>query len=98
MNTVNISLPENMYKDVKKMLSGRGYSSVSELVRDALRKILYSGTTESGFSKEFENEVYESSAQSPKKDIVLKTNRDIDKYFRKFPKGAGIRRKRNVKN
>lgn len=98
MNTVNISMPENMYKDVKKMLSGRGYSSVSELVRDALRKILYSGTTESGFSREFENEVLESSAQSPRKDIVLKTDRDINKYFREFRKKAEIRKKRDVKN
>lgn len=86
MNTVNISLPESMYKDVKKMLSIRGYSSVSELVRDALRKILYSGTTESGFSREFENKVLESAAQSPGKDIVLKTDQEINKYFRKFRK------------
>lgn len=93
MNTVNISLPENMYKDVKKMLSGRGYSSFSEFVRDALRKILYSGAAESGFSREFENEVFKSTAQSPRKDIVLKTDQDIDKYFRKFPKRAEIRRK-----
>lgn len=98
MNTVNISLPENMYKDVKKMLSGRGYSSVSELVRDALRKILYSGTTESGFSRDFENEVLESTAQSPRKDIVLKTDQDIDKFFSKFRKKAEIRRKKNAKN
>ena len=97
MKAVYISLPENMYKDVKKMLSGRGYSSVSELVRDALRKILYSGTTESGFSREFENEVLESAAQSPRKDIVLKTNQDINKYFRKFRRRAEIRR-RDAKN
>ena len=98
MNTVNISLPENMYKDVKKMLSGHGYSSVSELVRDALRKILYSGTTESGFSRKFENEVLESAAQSPRKDIVLKTDQDINKYFRKFHKRVDIKRKRDAKN
>ena len=98
MNTVNISLPENMYKDVKKMLSGRGYSSVSELVRDALRKILYSEITESGFSWEFENEVLESAAQSPRKDIVLKTDQEINKYFRRFRKKAEIRKKRDVKN
>jgi len=98
MNTVNISLTENMYKDIKKMLSGRGYSSVGELVRDALRKILYTETTESGFSREFENEVFDSAAQSPRKDIVLKTDRDINKYFTKFRKKAETRRKRNAKN
>lgn len=98
MNTINISLPENMYRDVKKISSNRGYSSVSELVRDALRKILYSEVTTSGFSREFENEVLESSAQSPRKDIVLKTNQDINKYFRKFSEKAGVRKKKDAKN
>lgn len=97
MNTINISLPENMYKDVKKMLTSRRYSSVSELVRDALRKILYSQTSESGFSREFENEVLESSAQSLRKDIVLETERDIDRYFRKL-RGKKAAKKRNAKN
>lgn len=97
MNTVNISLPENMYKDVKKMLTSRRYSSVSELVRDALRKVLYSQASESGFSRKFENEVLESSAQSLRKDIVLETERDIDKYFRKL-RGKTVVKRRNAKN
>ena len=80
------------------MLASRGYSSVSELIRDALRNILYSGATTSGFSREFENEVLASSAQSSREDVVLKTDQDIDEYFRKLPKRAKILKGKNAKN
>lgn len=39
--TINISLPNSMYQDAKRHLEKRGYISVSELIRDVLRNMLY---------------------------------------------------------
>lgn len=39
--TINISIPKQMYEDAKVFVKKNGYSSVSELIRDALRRILY---------------------------------------------------------
>lgn len=39
--TINISLPKSMYQDAKRLLEKRGYISISELIRDVLRDILY---------------------------------------------------------
>lgn len=65
------------------MLEQRGYASISELVRDALRKTLYKEEiTENGFTKEFEDEVLRSAAESDENEIVLETEKDIDNYFR----------------
>ncbi len=46
ITTVNISLPKSMYEDAKKMLARFGYASISELVRDAIRKKIYPELTE----------------------------------------------------
>jgi metal-responsive CopG/Arc/MetJ family transcriptional regulator len=43
--TVNISIPLGLYRDAKVYAKENGYSSISELVRDALRRILYQKTT-----------------------------------------------------
>ncbi|MBI4991450.1 hypothetical protein HZB96_05145 [Candidatus Gottesmanbacteria bacterium] len=39
--TINISLPKTMYQDAKRYVEKKGYMSISELIRDALRNILY---------------------------------------------------------
>lgn len=70
-----------MYQDAKKALVAKRYSSVSELIRDALRKTLYSEITENGFTKEFENYVLESSQETEKDDLVFKTEKDLKRYF-----------------
>lgn len=67
--TINISLPKSLLDDVKKMLSARGYSSVSELVREALRDMVYPNLTENGFTPEFEEEVLRRAAESTENDI-----------------------------
>lgn len=80
--TINISLPEKMYKDVKKMVSKQKYSSVSEYIRDALRGFLYKKEiTENGFTSEFEDEVLKSAAEPIENDYVLETDKDIKNYF-----------------
>lgn len=70
-----------MYQDAKKILSKRGYASISELIRDALRDALYPKITENGFTPEFEEEVLKSAAESRKNDIKLRTEKDIENYF-----------------
>ena len=70
-----------MYDDAKKALSLRGYTSISELVRDALRDILYPRLTENEFTPEFEEAVLRSEALPVKDDYVLKTDKDVSDYF-----------------
>lgn len=41
ITTINISLPKNLYEEAKKFAVKYNYSSVSELIRDALRHTLY---------------------------------------------------------
>jgi len=81
MATINISLPQAMYEDAKKMLAKKHYATISELIRDALRKLLYQGITENGFTNEFEDFILQASNESQKKDIVLETEEDIKNYF-----------------
>lgn len=81
LTTINISLPVDMYKDAKRALIAKRYSSVSELIRDALRKTLYGEITENGFTKKFEDLVIEASREPEKNDIVFKSEQDFRAYF-----------------
>ena len=58
--TINISLPKKMLADAKKAVKDRQYTSISELIRDTLRRDLYPQLTENGFTPEFEEEVLEA--------------------------------------
>lgn len=73
-----------MYKDAKKAVSLRGFSSISEFIRNALRNSLYPKLTENGFTEEFEEEVLKSAAEPIDNDIVLKTDKNIHDYFIKL--------------
>ncbi|MDO8340458.1 MAG: ribbon-helix-helix domain-containing protein [Candidatus Woesebacteria bacterium] len=96
--TINISLPEKMYKDAKNLSKNEGYSSISELIRFALRGILYpSGLTVNGFTPEFEDLVLESAKEPIKNDIILKNDKDIHDYFINLKIPTKIN-SRNVKN
>lgn len=68
MATVNISIPDSMYIDAKKVVVKKGYASLSELVRDTLRKIIYPEVTENGFTPEFEEEVLKAAAEPIEND------------------------------
>lgn len=94
MTTINISLPTSLYKDIKKTIKQRGYSSVSELARDGFRKIIYQqeGLTENGFTPEFEEEVLKAAKEPLENDIVLETDEDIDKFFDELHKKVEKRR------
>ncbi|MBI3577450.1 hypothetical protein HY086_05430 [Candidatus Gottesmanbacteria bacterium] len=92
--TINISLPKSMYADAQKSLGVRGYASISELIRDALRRLLYPQVTENGLTPEFEEAVLRSEAQPRKDDYVLKTDKEVEDYFLrlKLPKKRGKKR------
>lgn len=81
MSTINISLPKNMYEDAKKILVAKRYASISELIRDALRRVLYENITENGFTNQFEDEILHAASESTDKELLLKTDKDIEKYF-----------------
>ena len=49
-----------MYIDAKKMADQRKYTSISEFIRDAMRRMLYPQLTENGFTPEFEEQVLEA--------------------------------------
>lgn len=86
MNTINISLPKSLYRDAKQVAREKGYSSISELVRDGLRRVIYPELTENGFTPEFEEAVLRSAKESVDEKDVWETPEDIDKYFTKLHK------------
>ncbi len=90
--TINISLPKTMYQDAKRLLARRGYTSISELIRDSLRNELYPKVTVNGFTPEFEEEVLKSAAEPRKNDIQLRSDGDVENYFLhlKFPRKKSI--------
>lgn len=90
MTTINISLPKSMLEDAKKATKGRRYASVSELIRDSLRAVLYPGLTENGFTPEFEEEVLRSEKEPMENDIVLETEKDVRNYFLHLKKPAKL--------
>lgn len=75
-----------MHQDAKKIIEERGYSSLSELIRDALRRMLYQPLTENGFVQSFEDEILRTSAIPTKNDKVWKTEKDVKDYFEKLRK------------
>ena len=82
--TVNISMPVGLYAGVKTAIKERGYTSVSEVIRDAVRRLLYPQLTTNGFTREFEESVLEAAGEPIENDIMLKTEEDIDNYFLKL--------------
>ena len=82
LTTINISLPKSLYADARKKVSQRGYASISELIRDSLRRHLYEEEiTINGFTKAFEDHVLEAEKEPEENDVVLETKQDIDKFF-----------------
>lgn len=92
MTTINISLPKSLLEEAKKTIKQKHYASISELMRDALRKLLQeedpNAISVNGFPNWFEDMVLEREKESDKNDIVLESPEDIDYYFRylKLPK------------
>ncbi len=89
--TINISLPIKLYKAAKKLVAEEKYHSISEVVRAGLRRVIYDADkiTENGFTGWFEDAVLESAAEPINKSVILKTDEDIDKYFKKLHNKIG---------
>lgn len=96
--TVNISLPREMYKDAKRVVKERRYASVSELVRESLRKVIYNleEITENGFPVWFEDRVLEAVKEPIDKSKTIETNKDLENWFAELHKKVEARR--NAKN
>ena len=92
MMTVNISLPASLYGDIKKTIKERGYSSVSELVRDAVRRVLYPELTKNGFTPEFERMVLEAAKEPIDKSKTIETDEDLENWFAELHKKVEVRR------
>ena len=86
--TINISLPKQLYKSAKKLVAEEKYSSISEVVRAGIRRVLYDADkiTENGFPGWFEDKVLESAQEPVKKSNVWETKADIEKYFKELHK------------
>ncbi len=86
MKTINISLPKAMLDDAKKVLKRKHYASMSELMRDALRKELENQEiTENGFTTGFEKEVLWAAAGEDSGEVWEKPE-DVDKFFDRMDK------------
>ena len=74
MTTINISLPERLKEQAETLVKSGFYTSFSDLVRDSLRKIVSQNKYDL-WAEETKKEVKERKA------VVLKTKKDIKKYF-----------------
>lgn len=80
--TTNISLPEELADLTKKQVEKGYYTSISEVIRDALRKLLFSSEPVPTFkmSKKTENMVREAQKNYEEgKTISLEDVDDLDK-------------------
>lgn len=59
-----------MYKDAKEQVKKRGYTSISELFRNAMRTVLYPQLTVNGFTPEFEEYVLQAEKEPMEHDLV----------------------------
>src|SRR6266498_3180698 len=98
MTTINISLPREMYKDVKRAVKYDKYTSVSEFIRSALREVLYEEVTENGLTPAEEYEILEIAATPDDNDIVLETEEDITNYFRHLREPKKVNKRVNDKS
>lgn len=86
MTTINISLPKDMLEEAKKVVKSKHYASISELMRDALRKELKKQEiTENGFTREFEDQALMSAGGEDSGEVWEKPE-DIDRFFDRIDK------------
>jgi Arc/MetJ-type ribon-helix-helix transcriptional regulator len=79
MTTINVSIPTDMYKRAKNAIPSGGYASISELIREALRKMLY--TTNQTEPTSFEKKVIDAESSSSSDDIILNTDSEMKSFF-----------------
>jgi Arc/MetJ-type ribon-helix-helix transcriptional regulator len=95
MMTINISMPKAMYADAKKKVAARRYASISELIRDGVRAILYPNITVNGFTKEFEDSVLKSEKEADAGNVIEWNGKESDlvRAYEKDPKNFDLHTK-----
>jgi len=81
LTTINISLPEKMYKDVRSLAKNQSYSSVSEVVRDALRKLMNTSYSIDSTPQYLVDAAIAAEKEPVQDDVMLESEEDIDSYF-----------------
>jgi len=86
--TINITMPKKLKSEVDKQVKTGFYTSVSEFIRTAIRSVLSTDTDipyGPAFSPRAEKQILKAEKQALRnrnKNIVLKTNQDIEAFFR----------------
>jgi len=68
--TINISMPKGLYAQAKRQAKKYHYTSISEVIRDALRWWMNDNLTRNGFTPQFETAVLRSAKSPVENDIV----------------------------
>jgi len=76
--TINISLPTQLKEQAQDLIDNGHFSSFSDLVRTALRNLVTSHKDYDKMADEAWNEYKNGKA------VELKTDEDIEQYFRKL--------------
>ena len=85
MQTINISLPRNLFEEIKLQTKEGTYASVSEFFREAARHLLRLSNT--NLTPEAESEILQIAAGSAKKDLVFDTSKtSVKDIFKKLVK------------
>lgn len=75
MTTINISLPVQLKTEAKALVDEGFYVSFSDLVRDALRNLVFKSKYDLLYRQAKEDEKNGEA-------VVLKNKKDIDKYMK----------------
>lgn len=81
MPTINISLPAQLKAQAEELVAAGEYVSFSDLVRDAVRKLLYRDNT---YLDKLVREAEEDRKAG--RSIVMRTNEDIDAFLEEMMK------------
>jgi Arc/MetJ-type ribon-helix-helix transcriptional regulator len=85
MQTINISLPKNLFEEIRLQTKEGTYASVSEFFREAARHLLR--LSNNNFTPEAESEILQISAGSVKKDLVFDNSKTpVKDIFKKINK------------
>ncbi len=95
MTTINVSLPISLYSKTKDYAKNYSFASVSEVIRQALRKMIgIEELTENGFTKKAEQGIL--SAAKDKPIMAYRKGEDYDAFMDKLlRKGAELNAKKD---
>jgi len=86
-STINITLPDRLKQEIDSRVRGGMYASVSEFIRNAVRRALTSRDDipfGEAFSTEAENLILQAEEETiarPNNSTVLNSTKDIDRYL-----------------